>query len=70
MVQVLEDNYFMSNYSYLSLGAEEVIVHVVGETTFLLEPGNRSLLHQLEEDVVAPLVGLLVGHAGLLQEVH
>ena len=51
------------------LRAEEVVVRIGGHLADLLQPGDRSLLHQLEEDVVASLVGLLVGHAGLLQQV-
>ena len=51
------------------LGAEEVVVGVGAHLDELLQPGHGPLLHQLEEDVVAPLVGLLVGHTGLLQQV-
>ena len=51
------------------LRAEEVVVGVGRHAADLLEPGDRPLLHQLEEDVVTSLIGLLVSHAGLLQQV-
>ena len=55
---------------HFSLGAEEVIVGISGHAAHLLQTIDWPLLHQLEEDVVAPLVGLLVSHAGLLQQVN
>ena len=56
--------------SYLALGGEEVVVDVVGEVAHLLEARDGAVLEHLVEDVVAALVGLLVGHAGLLEQVE
>ena len=57
-------------YACMYLGWEEVVVDVVGEAGHLLEPGAGAVLEHLVEDVVAPLVVLLVGDAGLLEQVE
>ena len=54
----------------LALRDEKVVVGVGGQTAHVLQALDRAHLHQLEEDVVAALVGLLVGHTGLFQQVH
>ena len=53
----------------LALREEEVVVRVRAHQDKLLEAINDARLDKLEEDVVAPLVGLLVGHTGLLEKV-
>ena len=42
--------------------SQEVVVGVGGHEDKLLQAFDDTRLDQLEEDVVAPLVGLLVGH--------
>ena len=42
--------------------SQEVVVGVGGHEDELLQAFDDTRLDQLEEDVVAPLVGLLVGH--------
>ena len=42
--------------------SQEVVVGVGGHEDELLQAVDDARLDQLEEDVVAPLVGLLVGH--------
>ena len=51
------------------LGEEEVVIGIGGHEDKFLKTVNDARLDELEEDVVAALVGLLVGHTGLLEEV-
>ena len=48
---------------------EKVIVGVCGHEDQLLQTINDSRLDKLKEDVVAALVGLLVSHTGLLEQI-
>ena len=51
------------------LGEEEVVIGIGRHEDKFLKTVNDARLDELEEDVVAALVGLLVGHTGLLEEV-
>ena len=54
---------------YFSLRDEEVVIGISTEAAHLLQSFNRPLLNQLEEDMVAPLIWLLVGNTGLFKQV-
>ena len=51
------------------LGEEEVVIGIGGHEDKFLKTVNDAGLDELEEDVVATLVRLLVGHTGLLEKV-
>ena len=48
---------------------QEIVVWIRWHEDQILKTVDNPRLDKLEEDVVAALVGLLVGHAGLLEEV-
>ena len=49
------------------LGNKEVVIDVIWKETQIFESGDGSFFYQLEEDVIATLVVLLVSDTRLLQ---
>ena len=51
------------------LRSKEVVIDIIREKTKVLKSGNRPFFHQLEEDVIAAFVILLICYTRFLEQV-